>query len=237
MDDQPSPITIVIADDDTRARRELVTLLDSDPKLRVIYEAMDVNHALTLMRRHNPHIVFLDLAIARQCKVQSSDACPTGHIRTRTIVTLATLNGQQIIEALRLGAAGIVLKSPSSNVLLQSIRNAISGNLWLERRIAATLAETLRGHSSSKNATVRPEEYKLTRRELDIIASIAGGRTNREVSQDYAISERTVKHHLTNIFGKVGVSTRLELALFAVDHHLVTKETPLSLRMQMDVSE
>jgi DNA-binding NarL/FixJ family response regulator len=122
-------------------------------------------------------------------------------------------------------------------MLLQSLRSALSGNLWLESRIAATLAETLRGHSSSKNATVRPEEYKLTRRELDIIASIAGGRTNREVSQDYAISERTVKHHLTNIFGKVGVSTRLELALFAVDHHLVNKETPLSLRMQMDVSE
>lgn len=236
MEDQPTHISIVIADDDAGARRELIGLLDTDARLRVIYEAVDVTHLLSLMRRLNPHIALLDLAIARQFEIQSTNSLSTGHLRARTIITLAALNGQQIIEALRLGAAGIVVKRPSSDVLLQSIRSTMSGHLWLERRVAATLAETLRGPSPGKNGMTGPGQYNLTRRELDIIAAIAGGRTNREVSQDYAISERTVKHHLTNIFGKVGVSTRLELALFAVDHHLVNRQLSSLRPGQMQIS-
>ena len=227
MDDPASAFRIVVADQDANARRELVRALSFESRSCTVHEAGDSVQALAVTRQYKPHLVFLDLALAQQFDIQrinnGSRECKA---RTRTIITIATLDGHQIIEALQLGIAGIVLKSSSSQVLIQSIRSALSDHLWLEHPVAAMLAETVRGLSSRKNHIARSEEYGLTPRELDIIKRIAGGRTNREVSQDCAMSERTVKHHLTNIFGKIGVSTRLELALFAIDHQLVNKQPP-----------
>jgi two-component system, NarL family, nitrate/nitrite response regulator NarL len=226
MDTQANPITIVVADEDASSRRELLRALSYDPGSCVTHEALDSVHALTLTHRLKPHIVLLDLTLARRFEIQDINGSPACRVRTRMIITIATLDGQQIIEALQIGASGIVLKSSSPQALLHSIRSTLADHLWLERPLAATLAETVRGLSMHRNRTAGSGEYGLTPRELDIIARIAGGRTNREVSRDCAMSERTVKHHLTNIFDKVGVSTRLELAVFALDHQLVHKNRP-----------
>jgi DNA-binding CsgD family transcriptional regulator len=86
----------------------------------------------------------------------------------------------------------------------------------------AVLIQAIRGSSSHGSGTVSTRHYSLTPREIEIVQKIADGRSNKEVGHDFSIRERTVKHHLTNIFGKVGVSSRLELALFARDHQIST---------------
>lgn len=220
MDNQTHAITVVIADEDVNARRNLSRALALEARCCAIHEAADSAHASRLSEQLNAHIVLLDLKLARQFEFQSIDRSKP---RSRVIVTIAKLDGQQIIEALQIGASGVVLKSSSSQVLLQSIRSTLAGHLWLERPVAATLSQTVRALPARRNRTGRSGAYGLTSRELDIIAKIAGGRTNKEVSLDCAMSERTVKYHLTNIFGKIGVSTRLELALFALNHDLVSK--------------
>ena len=107
----------------------------------------------------------------------------------------------------------------------------MAGQYWLESESVGVLVEALRESLAHGNGTRSPKDYGLTRREVDIITKIASGRSNKEVGEEFAISERTVKHHLTNIFGKVGVSSRLQLALFAVNQHLMSSPAP-SLSLQ-----
>jgi two-component system, NarL family, nitrate/nitrite response regulator NarL len=111
----------------------------------------------------------------------------------------------------------------------------MAGQYWLENASLGILVKVLREVLSNGNGVNASKEYGLTRRELDIIAKIVSGQSNKEVGADFSISERTVKHHLTNIFYKVGVTSRLQLALFAVTHHLNKPATALVLRpMQSD---
>jgi two-component system nitrate/nitrite response regulator NarL len=107
----------------------------------------------------------------------------------------------------------------------------MDGQYWLERNSVGVLVEALRESLAHGNITRSPKDYGLTRRELDIITKIVSGHSNKEVGEEFAISERTVKHHLTNIFDKVGVSSRLQLALFAVNQRLMRSPAP-SLTLQ-----
>jgi DNA-binding NarL/FixJ family response regulator len=107
----------------------------------------------------------------------------------------------------------------------------MAGQYWLESESLGVLVEALRDSLEHGNGARSPKDYGLTRREVDIITKIASGRSNKEVGEEFAISERTVKHHLTNIFGKVGVSSRLQLALFAVNQHFTNGPAP-ALRLQ-----
>ena len=102
----------------------------------------------------------------------------------------------------------------------------MAGYYWLDNESVEMLVEVLRESLAQGNWTTSPKDYGLTPRELDIIAKIANGRSNREVGREFSISERTVKHHLTNIFTKIGVSSRLQLALFAFNHRLMAEHGP-----------
>jgi DNA-binding NarL/FixJ family response regulator len=126
-----------------------------------------------------------------------------------------------MVEALQLGARGIVLKESATEVLFRSIHEVMSGRHWVGREpvesLQAFLMKDLAETVSPKNS------YGLTPREVEIVAAIVRGQSNKEIAATFSIREDTVKHHLTSIFGKVGVGTRLELALFALEHKLVSK--------------
>jgi len=123
------------------------------------------------------------------------------------------------------------MKTSTARVLLNSLQSVMAGQYWLESESVAVLVEALRDSLFQGNGTKSPRDYGLTRREVEIMTKIASGSSNKEVGEVFAISERTVKHHLTNIFSKVGVSSRLQLALFAVNHHLMINPAP-SLSLQ-----
>jgi len=141
----------------------------------------------------------------------------------------------QIVEALRLGAVGIISKGAAPRVFRNSIRMASEGRYWMDSEAIGILVEAFRESlpRGNGNGTKPPAASDLTARELEIVARVAAGLSNREVSEEFSISERTVKHHLTNIFSKVGVSNRVSLALFATNHHLTNGQScPSCFRRQ-----
>ena len=140
----------------------------------------------------------------------------------RVILLTAAAEKDQIVEALQLGARGVVLKDSATQILLQSIRAVMNGEYWVGRESVSNLVQYLRGLIGSGN-TARQKRYGLTPRELEIVSAVVAGYANKEIAEHFKISEDTVKHHLSNIFDKLGVSTRLELALFAVNQSLPLK--------------
>ena len=141
----------------------------------------------------------------------------------------ASIEKEQIAQALQLGARGIVLKDAPTDILLKSIRAVTDGKFWVGENSVTDLVEILRTYlppaGGSGGGGKNPKKnFGLTPRELEVVESIVSGFTNKEIAARYSISEQTVKHHLRNIFDKVGVSNRLELALFAINHRLVASE-------------
>jgi DNA-binding NarL/FixJ family response regulator len=141
----------------------------------------------------------------------------------RVILLTAAAEKEQIVEALQLGARGVVLKDSATQILLKSIRAVMNGEYWVGRESVSNLVQYLRTLVTPPSAFPQRNKYRLTPRELEIIAAVVAGFANKEIAQYFKISEDTVKHHLSNIFDKVGVSSRLELALFAVNQSLPFK--------------
>lgn len=140
----------------------------------------------------------------------------------RVILLTAVAEKGQIVEALQLGARGVVLKDSATQILLKSIRAVMNGEYWVGRESVSNLVLYLRSLVDSA-AAPKQRKFGLTPRELEIVSAVVAGYANKEIAEHFKISEDTVKHHLSNIFDKVGVSTRLELALFAVNQALPYK--------------
>lgn len=147
-------------------------------------------------------------------------AIMSGSPRVKILLLTSTITTQQVIEALQIGARGIVLKDALVDHLTTAIRSVVGGDYWIGGKRVVNLVGAL--HELMQQAAV-PERktYGLTPRELEVVGCIVEGCSNRDVAKQFAISEETVKRHLSNIFDKTGVSTRLELALFAIAHQLV----------------
>jgi DNA-binding NarL/FixJ family response regulator len=141
----------------------------------------------------------------------------------RVILLTAAAEKSQIVEALQLGARGVVLKDSATQLLLKAIHTVMSGEYWVGRESVSNLVQYLRTLVQSSSDEARQKKFGLTPRELEIVAAVVAGYSNKEIAEYFKISEDTVKHHLSNIFDKLGVSTRLELALFAVNQSLPLK--------------
>jgi len=231
MDNDLYPIRVVIADEQPAFRCGLRRLVESEHGFEVLGESSDLPGTVRLIRQLKPDILLLDLALPGRSEFRDANNFASYLAPVRTLVMLTTIEKANLVEAFRLGAHGIVLKTSPLRVLLESIRSVIAGHYCLESGGVDLLVEAVRDLLSQGNGSISWKEYGLTPRELDIIAKIARGRSNKEVGEEFSISERTVKHHLTNIFSKVGVSSRLQLALFAVSHNLMS-DLPPSMALQ-----
>jgi two-component system, NarL family, nitrate/nitrite response regulator NarL len=221
-------VRILIADDHPIFRDGLRRLLESEREFKVIGEASDGIEAVNLVRQLQPEILLLDLAMPRRAgldALREMSAGPETQL-VRVILLTAAAEKDQIVEALQLGARGVVLKDSATQILLKSIRSVMNGEYWVGRESVSNLVQYLRNLVDSSSVETRKKRYGLTPRELQIISAVVAGYANKEIAEHFRISEDTVKHHLSNIFDKLGVSTRLELALFAVNQALPFK--PLS---------
>lgn len=226
MSNEPNPVRIVIADEHHSVRKDLRRSLESEPGLQILGEASDAYCAVQLARQSQPDILLVDFALTQRSELKALTDRTSEFASVRIVVTVLAIEKAHLVEAFRLGAHGVVLKGSAPQVLLKSIRSVMAGQYWLESDSVGFLVEALRESLAQGNGTKSPKDYGLTRREVDIITKVASGRSNKEVGEEFAISERTVKHHLTNIFGKVGVSSRLQLALFAVNQHFMSSPGP-----------
>jgi len=200
------PIRIVIADDHPIFRDGLRRLLEAESDLKVIGEGSDGAEAVKLARTLKPDILLLDLAMPRHPGLEALRELGTGANATPVRVILLT--------------AAAVLKDSATQLLLKAIQTVMSGEYWVGRESVSNLVQYLRTLVQSSSDEARQKKFGLTPRELEIVAAVVAGYSNKEIAEYFKISEDTVKHHLSNIFDKLGVSTRLELALFAVNQSL-----------------
>jgi two-component system nitrate/nitrite response regulator NarL len=224
-DDSAKQITIVVADDHPIFRDGLIRLIETRRDLKVVGTASDGREALELVARLNPDLLLLDLAMPGMSGLLAMRELKEKQTRSHILLLTAAIEQDEIATALQLGARGVVLKETASDVLFHSIEAIMAGQHWVGRTTVDP--GTMLRQLASASRTPSRKNFGLTRRELEIIGVILGGYSNADIARQFAISEKTVKHHLTNIFDKIGVSNRLELALFALHHGL---EAPLPAR-------
>ncbi len=223
MDKSPA-IRILIAGNQGIFCDGLRKLLDAEPGLRVIGEAAEGGEALKAARLLKPDILLLDVALLRPPSLEALRELESLSTPVRAILLVSSIEKDELIEVLQVGVRGIILKESATQLLIKGIRNVMVGQYWLGRESVSDLVGALRERQPT-NGRGREKNFGLTRRELEIVGTIAAGYMNKDIAQKFSLSEQTVKHHLTKIFAKLGVCNRLELALFAVDHELMEQSS------------
>jgi two-component system nitrate/nitrite response regulator NarL len=231
MAKKPATIRILLAGSQTIFRAGLKRLLEWENGLVVVGEAPNREECARLVRELNPDIVLLDPAVptAGPAPASGNPLEFWDGLRglpemdgVRKVVLVSQAEENSIARILCAGARGAVLKSSGADVLVECIRAVMKGKFWAGDKPADSLAAAQRRQASPVPETVPANLFRLTRRETQILSAVVSGYLNREIAKKLSISEDTVKHHLTNIFDKVGVANRLELALFAIHHGLVS---------------
>jgi two-component system nitrate/nitrite response regulator NarL len=217
-------VRILIADDHPIFRDGLRRLLEAETDLSVVGQAVDAAEAIQLAATLHPDILLLDVAMPKVSGLEALETLVDMPSAPAVILLTAAIDRADIVKALQIGARGVVLKESATAMLLKAIRVVIEGGYWVGRESVSDLMLALR---SLGPVPERPEAlpaFSLTPREIQIVGLILAAAGNKMIADTLNISEKTVKHHLTNIFEKLGVSNRLELALFAAQHNLLPKD-------------
>lgn len=211
-------IRILVADDHAIFRDGLRKLLEVTDEVEIIGEASNGVECTKMLQKLKPDILLLDLRMPEKDGLGVLEEVNFDTLPTRVIVLTAAEDDRDVVRAMRLGARGVVLKQSASDLLLKSIRKVNDGEIWLDNRMTAEVIDAFKKSSESGQ---RREKPLLSDREKEIVQLVAQGFRNREIGEKLFISEQTVKNHLHNIFDKLGVSDRLELALYAIHHRLI----------------
>jgi DNA-binding NarL/FixJ family response regulator len=220
-------ITIVLADDHPTFSDGLRRLLEVEPGLKVIGQASNVADVVNRVLGLKPDILLLDLKMPLH---PSAKVSPRGGLdaalkvsgsMTKTILFAAEMETHEIVEAIELGVRGVLLKNAATELLIESIRAVMSGARWEVTKAVPNFHSLLR--TTQEELTKR--KFGLTPRQLEVASAVVRhSMPNKDIAQFFKITEDTVKHHITGVLNKLGVSTRLELDHFAREHKLPIKD-------------
>ncbi|MDA1313206.1 MAG: response regulator transcription factor [Acidobacteria bacterium] len=212
-------IKIALADDHTIFRDGLRRLLALESDFEIVAEAKDGTEVMPILEEHAPDILLLDLRMPGADGLTLLQRIQTNKLKTKVIVLTASEDEGEYVQAMKYGTSGIVLKQTATDLLIKSIRKVHEGEIWLDSRTTAAVRRQFASPSDSGGPRER-EKPALSNREREIVACVAQGFKNKEIAEKMFISEQTVKNHLHNIFDKLGVSDRLELALYAIHRNI-----------------
>ncbi len=211
-------IRIAIADDHPIFRDGLRKLLALEEDFEVVAEARDGKEVLDILQKDEPDVLLLDLKMPGLDGLATLQRLQAQKTKTRVIVLTASDDESEYVQAMKFGTSGIVLKQTATELLIKSIRKVHAGEIWLDSR---TTAAVMKQFASPADAAAKDRERSpLSQREREIVVLVAQGFKNKEIAERMFISEQTVKNHLHNIFDKLGVSDRLELALYAIHKNI-----------------
>lgn len=215
-------IRILLADRQEIFRDGLKRLLESEPGLIVVGGAGSAAGTLQLVRDLDPDVLLLDLTLPGGGSIEILRALTAIPHRVRTIGLTASVDKDVLITALQHGARGVILKESPTALLFESLRCVIADEYWVGREDVGHVVERMRQLAENHGNEANAHRFKLTRRQMDIVAAVAAGESNKDIADRLSLSEDTIKHHVSNVFDKLGVFSRLELAVFAINHKLVS---------------
>ena len=222
------PIKIVIADDHALLRQGIKNVLSLEPDLDVIGEAADGEEAISKLESLKPDILLLDVNMPHMNGLEVTKRLKTAKSAVKIIILTIHDDENYVIEVIKSGADGYLLKDIEPGMLVKAIRLVYEGQSF----IYPTLAKRLFGELSRQeerrlevpNMLERRKEERLTYREVEVLQLIGRGMNNQEVAQKLFLSEKTVKNHLTNIFRKINVVDRTQAVLYAIRNKIVVLE-------------
>ena len=220
-------VKVLIADDHPIVREGLRKLLSLEDDVEIVGEAGDGEATVALIEKLDPDIVLLDLRMPGLDGFGALQRLQRLGKKTRVIVLTASEDKNEFVQAMKLGCSGIVLKQTAAELVIKSIRKVHAGEIWLDSHTTAAVMRQFASPSESPapgSALRTRDRSPLSHREREIVALVAQGYKNKEMAEKMFISEQTVKNHLHNIFDKLGVSDRLELALYAIHRGLHTED-------------
>lgn len=222
-------IRVLIADGQPIVLEGLRSVLRQHQAIQVVGEAVDGVDAIDKTVFLEPDIILMDIKLPRVDGLTVLRSIQTRAPNTKVILFASAENKEEFVEAMKLGCSGILLKDAATGLIEKSILRVHAGEIWLDSnttaaviRQFATPGEMQTGHVNGKPGR---ERAQLSQREREIIVLIAQGYKNKEIAEKMFITEQTVKNHLHNVFDKLGVSDRLELALYAIHNSLHLKTT------------
>lgn len=210
-------ISIVIADDHPVVRRGLSQFFSEQEDLDVVAECADGETALAAVKKFAPQILIADLRMPGIGGLDVLRRLRTLPDSPRTIILAGNISDDEVMEAMRLGAKGVVLKEMAPTLLVQCIRRVAGGGVWLEKEAISRAIEKLLQNEERRSKAAET----LTPREIEIVRMVARGLGNREVAEKLFISEGTVKTHLHTIYEKLAIKGRVQLATYAQENGLM----------------
>jgi two-component system, NarL family, nitrate/nitrite response regulator NarL len=229
---------IVIADDEWMFRASLRQLVTAPPPVvkevygvdvgagfTVVGEAGSGEDTIAMVQSTAPDLLLLDLDMPRMSGLDVIRALEATRGKVRTLILAADIRKSDLFKAVQLGVRGVVLKDAATERLFEAMVSVLVGRYWLDQALVAELMEIVSTLAAPANSAACTRPFGLTRREREVLGLVAAGYANKEIAQTCAVSEETVKHHLTRIFDKVGASNRLELAVLATESGLVAPPT------------
>jgi DNA-binding NarL/FixJ family response regulator len=221
--DADSPIRILLVETQALLRDALHALISGWPTTEVVAASGLRDEVLLLVAESRPDVIVLDLGLGEH----GSDALPllTDLLKNdhpaRIIVLAGDSDTSLRVQAVLLGAAGVVRRNQAGSILRKAIEKVHAGEVWLERTLTASVLQELAGGRRAEEPD--PEASRiasLSKRERELVTLVCTGLSNSDIAQRLAISEATVRHHFTSIFHKLGVQNRIELVIFAYRHGL-----------------
>ena len=213
-------VRVLICDDQTVVREGLAAILSTDPEIQVVGLAGNGQDALALVAEMEPDVVLMDLKMPVLNGVQATQRLQQSHPAVNVLVLTTYADDQWVLDAVRAGAAGYLLKDTRRDLLVSAIKGTAEGQSYLDPAIAGKVMQ--QAATSPEQIRQRlPEAEALTEREQEVLALLAQGHSNPEIARRLHLAAGTVRNYVSVIFQKLGVSDRTQAAVVAVQHGLV----------------